>query len=90
MWQGDWAAPPASCEVVGDRHANIYAAPVATADRAEIGAVLTTDPARATRKGGPLDWMPCSNLAYARSPTNGGLDAAQLLLDTAPIPRRAG
>jgi ankyrin repeat protein len=82
MWQGD----PASAARILARWpeiatANIYAA-AAIADRTEIERCLATDPAAATRKGGPLDWEPLLYLAYARfSDQPQGLDAAQLLLD---------
>ena len=81
MWQGDRASAARILARWPEiATANIYAA-VATADRAEIERRLATDPAAATRKGGPLDWEPLLYLAYARFSDQPGLDAAQLLLD---------
>jgi ankyrin repeat protein len=82
MWQGDRASAARILARWPEiATANIYAA-AAIADRTEIEHCLATDPAAATRKGGPLDWEPLLYLAYARfSDQPQGLDSAQLLLD---------
>jgi ankyrin repeat protein len=82
MWQSDRASAARILARWPEiATANIYTA-AATADRAEIKRRLTTDPAAATRKGGPFDWEPLLYLAYARfSDQPQGLDAAQLLVD---------
>ena len=57
----------------------------ARADTAALRRLLTEDPTRATREGGPFRWPPLAYLAYARHepvPTEGDtLEAARLLLD---------
>jgi hypothetical protein len=69
------------------RNENLYTA-VATGSLEELERLLASDPAAATRKGGPLDWEPLLYLAYARLP--GGeeqaLAMARLLLDQGADP----
>jgi hypothetical protein len=63
---------------------NVYVA-AATADAGSLRRVLATDPAAASREGGPFRWEPLCYLAYARHDPaitlQSTLETARLLLD---------
>jgi hypothetical protein len=87
-----WGGDPAAAARVITRWPDIgthdpYIA-AATGNRAEVERRLATDPAAATRKGGPFDWEPLLYLAYARLPGGDAhaLPIARALLDLGADP----
>ena len=82
-WGGDAVA---AARILGrwpDIYTHDFYTAVATGNRAAVAQRLASDPAAATRKGGPLDWEPLLYVAYARLPggSDDALAIARLLLD---------